>query len=116
MIFTIEKIIFLARFHQTERRLRIIFFLHGAAVDVSQPIGLSFRRFAIMAAAVGRICGARLLKTYGTAAPQVLKNTKEYLCNLLGPSRSRLRGPHIYYGQDMVICNSIEFWVYFGDY
>ncbi|XP_075978803.1 cytochrome c1 [Anticarsia gemmatalis] len=31
----------------------------------------SFRRFAIMAAAVGRICGARLLKNYGLVAPQV---------------------------------------------
>lgn len=31
----------------------------------------SFRRFIIMAAAIGRICGARLLKSYGIAGPQV---------------------------------------------
>ncbi|CAH0693975.1 unnamed protein product [Spodoptera exigua] len=32
---------------------------------------LSLRRFSIMASAVGRICGARLLKNYGLVAPQV---------------------------------------------
>ncbi|XP_063382317.1 cytochrome c1, heme protein, mitochondrial [Cydia fagiglandana] len=32
---------------------------------------LSLRRFTIMAAAVGRICGARLLKSYGVLTPQV---------------------------------------------
>uniref|UniRef100_A0A2A4JMJ7 Cytochrome c1, heme protein, mitochondrial n=1 Tax=Heliothis virescens TaxID=7102 RepID=A0A2A4JMJ7_HELVI len=34
-------------------------------------IQLSLRRFSIMAAAVGRICGARLLKNYGIVSPQV---------------------------------------------